>query len=106
MLDYTYTITLSRQDAVTWKTNIIYKNISADAQINEDKKLANGKSSSFSEMADYFIFIQKKYKDIQTWDLIEFFDDFWQKITLRVQSKDFINFTNFEQYIEIFCKLI
>lgn len=82
----------------------IYQNIDADIQKNSQKN--RGDNSVNSELADYYVFLHKSKKNIKDGDIIEYENIFWEKITLKVISKDFIDYQEFEPFIEILCKLL
>ena len=105
MLDYEFSITISRINEVDWTENIIYSDILADIQINEYKKYASWQSSDNSEIADYFIFIWQEFNNLKVWDLIKFQNEFNEKVICKIQSRDFINFKSIEPFIEILAKL-
>ena len=105
MLDYTFLLSLFRENPIDWSKNLIYKDIACDIQINQYKKYASWNNSDFSEMADYFVFVKKEFNDVQIWDIIEFENNFWEKEVLIVQSRDFINYESVEPFIEILAKL-
>ncbi len=103
MLPFENIITLYRRDSVTWNKVSIYENIEADVQINN--KWDDGwDNADNSERADYFVFVKKDKTDIQIGDIIEYIDDFWDTVILSVLSRDFINFSVHEPFIEILTK--
>ena len=103
MLGYNDTIVIKRKNPVDWVEVTIYDNIDAEVQIN-NKWNDWWDNSNNSEQADYFVFIKKEYKDLKIWDIISFVDDFGDNVMMSITSRDFINFSNYEPFIEILCK--
>lgn len=105
MFDYSERLSLYRINPIDWEKQEIYKNIPCDIQINEYKKQMIWQNSDNSEMADYFIFVQNWNNNIKVWDLIEFSNYFWEKETVVVISRDYIDYESCTPFIEILCKL-
>jgi hypothetical protein len=103
MLPYDDIITITRKDSVGWNKATIYESIKADVQINS--KWDDGwDNSDNSERADFFVFVEKDKTNVKIGDIIEYTDDFGDDVLLSVSSRDFIDFSDYEPFIEILCK--
>ena len=99
-------VSIFRTDNVTWEKKIVYNKIETiEIQSNKSKKYTWSSNSDNSEMSDYFIFLNKKFNDLEVWDLIIFKNFFNKKVVCEIQTFDLIDFESIEPFIEIFAKM-
>ena len=102
-------ITWFAKDKITVKrvdendiTTIIYSNISADVQLKAyNIRDFTSESIEVENTEKYYVMIDRKNKNIRSWDYIYWNDDLWQNKILLVTSLSMERFISRKSLIEI-----
>lgn len=80
----------------------IYDSIESEVMV-DDRGSFNTSISQANDISLYSIFLPACYKDIKIWDHISWTDFFGDENTLKVTTRDFIDFSLIAPYIELTC---